>query len=326
MPSKVPYTVNVNEGIKLTNQETGEVVDEGEHTVPAGKYDVESETGSFFTKAADSTELYAVKTINLIGDGDDEADEINVDEAMNVYAGVKVTGNQYTEMSYQSGEEFVKMTAINAESQYTGYVAYGTLITVTHSSRNGVFVAETAGQTYGEEYPAEGMAITEETTFKTGFKVTLGEGVKAGDYENVTLVVVNQEDIDTLAPVVEGMSIIKVTEGKVYAENNVNAETQWSENATLAAATKVTIADGVTLAYRSDDSSTPLKIAAASGDKAVVYVLTDNTLVATNDSDIKVDVEGYTKTIYKDDEGNDVYMITFQITKETTVANVTEAE
>ena len=112
-----------------------------------------------------------------------------------------------------------------------------------------------------------------------------------------------------------------MTEGKVYADDAVNDETKWTDNATLAAATEVTIAESVTLAYLSEKTSEPVKIAEATSGNAVVYVLTDNTLVATCEDDIEVNVEDA-----DEESGKDVHIITFKITDETTSVEVTKAE
>ena len=285
------YTVTVGEGITLTDAEGNEV--ETGSVVPAGAYTVASETGRYFVKTgANLGELYAVNTIqNIVAPATTAT--ITISGETEVYAGVKVTGNSYTNISYI--DENGDAQGMNLGASNEAYAAMGAILKVKHTGVNGVYNA--ADGNYGKEV-ATYKVTKNDVKFATGYKVTLGDGVTAeinGEtVSNTTIVVKNGEKIDTLAvDTTKGTTAVWQPTGSVpYAASTakVDKNTGITASGTLVAATEVALpSSGVTVEYNAGELIGWKSITGAT----TIYVESDTQLRVTK-SGSTVSVEGAT--------------------------------
>ena len=298
------YTVTVGEGITLTDAEGNEV--ETGSVVPAGAYTVASETGRYFVKTgANLGELYAVNTIqNIVAPATTAT--ITISGETEVYAGVKVTGNSYTNISYI--DENGDAQGMNLGASNEAYAAMGATLKVEHTGVNGVYNA--ADGNYGKEVSTYEVTKND-VKFATGYKVTLGDGVTAeinGEtVSNTTIVVKNVEKIDTLVvDETKGTTAIWQPTGSVpYASSKVDKDVAINTSGTLVAATEVAGLSGMTVEYRVGEGDHFVTGPTISG---TVYVKKGTVLEVSKSSGDNVVVEGAESF-----ENNNAPMIIFTV-------------
>ena len=280
------YTVTAGEGITLRD-ENGDAI-----TGPVSngtQITVDSETGEYFTKAANSDS----KAIDNSTTPEDESDPLTVSGNLIVYAATEVTLNNVTATYDRSG---------TPQTVGNGYhVAMGTDLTVAPAANQGTGVI--VGTTFGDDLDGTYEVGKDDVTLSAAVELTLNEGVSAvlegtttnvasGKYvkageSNLLTITVNSDYGTAAIDLAQAGGLKHVETGAIVSGGDLTST--GTEDIDLYAAAKVTWNSPVNTLYY-EGSRNPIDVASASYILSGVTLYTDGNTVTEDDGGESVQV------------------------------------